>query len=307
MVSSFSRTIQMKVQRFVSNDFTVRVAAVDATLVVQEMQQIQNTFPLATIGVGRAMVGALLMSAQLKPGQEVGVLLKGNGPLGSVYGQSSYEGQVRGYCPNPQYEAPQAEDVLNLHKAMGFGQLTVSRQQPFQRQPHYGTVEMVSGEVGDDIAHYLHQSQQIRSIVALGVYLDQFGKVKAAGGVLVEVMPGVEDEVIKKMEANAEKLQKFSFSQALFEGVAIPEIVSKYMEGIPFTQIPHDFEIQYHCPCTRERVVRALETLGVEELEKVIADQEVLQVQCQMCGRPYKVDPSETLTIKNELVKRSLH
>ena len=84
MVSSFSRTIQMKVQRFVSNDFTVRVAAVDATLVVQEMQQIQNTFPLATIGVGRAMIGALLMSAQLKPGQEVGVLLKGNDPVMKV-------------------------------------------------------------------------------------------------------------------------------------------------------------------------------------------------------------------------------
>lgn len=297
----------MKIQRFVSNDFTVRVAAVDATMVVQEMQHIQNTFPLATIGVGRAMIGAMLMASQLKPGQEVGVLLKGNGPLGSVYGQSSYEGQVRGYCPNPMYEAPNEEDVLNLKKAMGFGQLVVSRQQPFQRQPHYGTVEMVSGEVGDDIAHYLHQSQQIRSLVALGVYLDSYGKVKSAGGVLVEVMPGVEDEVVSKIENNSEKLKKLSVSQSLLNGESIQDIVGKYMEGIPFTQIPHDFQIQYSCPCTKDRVERALETLGVEELEKVISDNETLEVQCQMCGRPYKVDPEQVLIIKNDLIKRSMH
>src|SRR6476469_1876059 len=101
------------------------------------MQKIQNASPLATIGVGRAMVGALLMASQLKDGQEVGILLKGNGPLGSLYGQASYEGHVRGYCPNPGYFPPAVEDALNLRKAIGFGHLTVSRQQPFQRQPFF--------------------------------------------------------------------------------------------------------------------------------------------------------------------------
>src|SRR6185312_2289727 len=181
----------MKVHRYVTNDFTVRVAAVDATEVVSEMQAISGAYPLATIGVGRAMIAALLMASQLKDKQEVGILLKGNGPLGSLYAHATYEGQVRGYCPHPQFQAPDPQDALNLKKALGFGHLTVTRQQPFQKQPHHGTVEMVSGEVGDDIAHYLHQSHQIRSLVSVGVYLDVYGKVKAAGGVLLEVMPGV--------------------------------------------------------------------------------------------------------------------
>ncbi len=159
-----------RVQRFVSNDFTLRIAAVNATAVVQQMQSLQQSQALATMGVGRAMVGALLMASQLKEGQEVGLLFKGNGPIASVYAEATFDGNVRGYCPSPSYIPPQPEDLLNLGKAIGQGTLSVARHQPFQRQPHHGTVGLVSGEIGDDLAHYLHQSHQIRSVVSLGVF-----------------------------------------------------------------------------------------------------------------------------------------
>ncbi len=296
----------MKVNRFVTNDFSVRISAVNATAAVAEMQKVQGCLPLATMGVGRSMVGALLMAANLKPGQEVGVLLKGNGPLGSLYAHATYEGHVRGYCPQPYYEAPDSEDVLNLKKAMGFGHLTVSRQQPFQRQPHHGTVEMASGEVGDDIAHYLHQSHQIRSLVSLGVYFDSYGKVQAAGGVMIEVMPGVEAAIVEKIQDNADK-QKAKVSQLIFEGKEPADLVSPYLEGLPFTQIPHDFKVSYFCPCTLDRVMRALGVLGQTDLEEMIEQGKVTSVQCQMCGRNYEVSVDELERLKVELHKNSMH
>ncbi len=295
-----------RVHRFITNDLTIRVAAVDATAVVAEMQNILQASPLATIGVGRAMIGAMLMASQLKDGQEVGILLKGNGPLGSLYGQASYEGQVRGYCPNPQYFPPNEEDALNLRKAVGFGNVTVSRQQPFQRQPFFGTVEMVSGEVGDDIAHYLHQSHQIRSLVSVGVLLDADGKVKAAGGVLLEVMPGVEESVVEKIQENADKYKQ-NVSQEISKGKTELELVAPYLEGMPYTEIPHDYEIQYFCPCTQERVLRSLGTLGMEDLDDMINQKENAEVTCQMCGRRYTVTVEELQDLKTQLHRNSMH
>jgi len=295
-----------RVHRFITNDLTIRVAAVDATSVIAEMQTILNAGPLATIGVGRAMVGAMLMASQLKDGQEVGILLKGNGPLGSLYGQASYEGQVRGYCPNPQYFPPNEEDALNLRKAVGFGHLTVSRQQPFQRQPFFGTVEMASGEVGDDIAHYLHQSHQIRSLVSVGVLLDKDGKVKSAGGVLLEVMPGVEENIVEKIQENADKYKE-NVSQEIANGKSEYELVAPYLIGIPYTEIPHEFEIQYFCPCTQERVLRSLGVLGMADLEDMINQKENAEVTCQMCGRRYTVTVEELQDLKTQLHKNSMH
>lgn len=295
-----------RVHRFISNDLTIRVAAVNATEVVAEMQSILQAAPLATIGVGRAMVGAVLLASQLKDGQEVGLLFKGNGPLGSLYGQASYEGHARGYCPNPSYFPPLQEDALNLKKALGFGHLSVTRQQPFQRQPFVGTVELISGEVGDDIAHYLHQSHQIRSLVSLGVLLDINGKVKSSGGVLLEVMPGVEEGVVEKIQENADK-NKTQISWEIEKGKSEVDLVKPFLEGIPFTEIPHDYELKYSCPCNLERVMRSLGTLGIEDLEDMIAKGESTDVTCQMCGRRYSVSPDEISQLKAQLHRNSLH
>lgn len=296
----------MKVHRFVSNDFSLRIAAVDATAVVAEMQTVLNAYPLATLGVGRAMVAALLMASQLKDGQEVGLLFKGNGPLGSVYAQASYEGNVRGYCPHPDYQAPNPQDAMILKKALGFGYLTVSRQQPFQKSPHYGTVDMQSGEIGDDVAHYLHQSHQIRSLVSLGVYLDEYGKVKAAGGVLLEVMPGVEESLVEKIQENADN-QKQPVSEMILKGMKPSELVAPYLKGVPYTQIPHEHEVAYHCPCTLERVFRALGAMGLADIEDMIAQKEPAEIQCQMCGRSYSVTTEQLEELHESLRKGAMH
>ncbi|MBC7420305.1 MAG: Hsp33 family molecular chaperone HslO [Bdellovibrio sp.] len=295
-----------KVQRFVSNDFTIRIAAVDATEVVQEMQKLHNSFPLATAGVGKAMVGALLLASQLKDKQQIGLLFRGNGALKSIYAEADFEGHVRAYTPNPQYQPPNYDGGLKVSEALGHGLLTVARHQPFQKQPFSGTVEMVSGEIGDDIAHYLHQSHQIRSVVGLGIYLDQNGKVVKAGGVIIEVMPGVEEAIVDLLQKNTDD-KKPSISKILRDGGTPIDLVAPYMEGIPFTQIEHDHEVNYHCPCSKERVIAALEILGEADLQDMIEKEEEPEIICQMCGKPYTFTVAQVEDIRERMHKNSLH
>ncbi len=295
-----------KVHRFVSNDLTIRAAAIDATEVVLEMQKLHKAFPLASVGVGKAMVGALLLASQLKDNQQVGLLFRGNGALKSIYAEADFEGHVRAYTPNPQYQPESYENGLKLSEALGHGTLTVARHQPFQKQPFHGTVEIVSGEIGEDIAHYLHQSHQIRSIVALGIYLDQNGKVTHAGGVIIEVMPGVEESIVELLQKNNDA-KKPSVSKILRDGGKPTDLVQPFLEGIPYTQLEHDYEVKYHCPCSENRVIAALEVLGEADLQDMIDKQEQPEIICQMCGKPYHFSVEQVEDIRERLHRNSLH
>lgn len=295
-----------RVHRFVSNDFTVRASAVNATEVVREMQKIQDTNPLPTMAVGRAMVGALLLASHLKEKQQVGIYVRGMGPMGRIYAEASFEGQVRGYTPHTYFEPEKYQPGLKLKEYIGEGTLSVTRHMPFQKQPHHGTVELISSEIGEDISHYLIQSHQIRSVISVGVYIDTYGKVQSAGGVLVEVMPGVEENIVQILQKNAEKL-KSSISQEILSGVKATEFVKPFLEGIPYTELEHEYPISYSCPCTEERVIGAIESLGLKELEDMVNSQEKAEVRCQVCGRPYEISVEKLTDIKNKLYRQSLN
>ncbi len=295
-----------KIDRFVTNDLTVRAACIDATDIVSEMQRLHKAFPLATVGVGKAMIGALLLASQLKDRQKVGLLFRGNGALKSIYAEADFEGHVRAYTPNPEYQPPSYEHGLTLADALGKGTLSVSRHQPFQKQPFHGTVELVSSEIGDDIAHYLHQSHQIRSIVALGIYLDQLGKVVKAGGVIIEVMPGVEDTIVELLEKNA-LTKNPNISSILRDGGTTIDLVKPYLEGMEFTNLDHPHIAKYFCPCTKDRVIAALEVLGEADLQDMIDKKEQPEITCQMCGKPYHFSLDEVVEIRAELRKNNMH
>ncbi|MBC7467152.1 MAG: Hsp33 family molecular chaperone HslO [Bdellovibrio sp.] len=295
-----------KIHRFATKDYTIRVSSVDATEVVAEMQKLHNSFPLATVGVGKAMVAALLLASQLKDKQKIGLLFRGNGALKSIYAEADFEGHVRAYTPNPDYQPPSYESGLTLSQALGHGTLSVSRHQPFQKQPFHGMVELVSSEIGDDIAHYLLQSHQIRSVVGLGIYLDQFGKVVKAGGVIVEVMPGVEESIVDLLEKNA-LTNKPNISQILRDGGQAIDLVKPYLEGMEFVELDHPHEAVYHCPCSKERVIQALEVLGEADLQDMIEKKERPDITCQMCGKPYHFTTEEIVDIRDELRRNSMN
>nr|HPI41537.1 Hsp33 family molecular chaperone HslO [Pseudobdellovibrionaceae bacterium] len=176
----------------------------------------------------------------------------------------------------------------------------------FQKQPHQGTVQLIHGEIGEDLAHYLKQSQQIRSILSLGVYLDGLGRVESAGGLLIEVMPGVEDKIIDLLSKNAEQITG-SISEKIQKNIPLENLISPYLEGIPFTRLDHDYEVKYSCPCSKERVLRSFQILGVEELTDIIKKKESPQASCQMCGRKYQLTVDEVVEIRNQVQRESLH
>ena len=273
------------------------------------MQGLQQCAPLPTVGVGRAMTAALLLASHLKDQQEVGLFFKGDGPLGSFYAHANHLGQVRGFCANPHFWP---ETPCSLGLALGKGFLTVTHHIPFQKEPYQGTVELVSGEVGEDIASYLHNSRQIQSLIRVGVSIADTQIVSTAGGLLIEMMPGAEEEIIDRLLANNERLSKEPgnrLSDWISKGISANDVVSLYLDGIPFRELEHSYEPQYFCPCTIDRVESALLLLGSEELEEVVDEGLGIDVSCQMCGRPYHVKSEKIVEIlsSNNLRKQGLH
>ncbi len=291
--------------KFIAKDLSFRLAAVDATTVVREMQGLQNTYPLATMAVGRSMVAALLMASHLKDGHEISLYFRGDGPLQLVFAEATYEGEVRAYTPMPQLELPLRGGNLDVGGALGRGFLTVVRTLPGPLQPHRGTVEIQTGEIGDDVAFYLQQSHQVPSVVVVGVKVNAYGYVVSAGGVLIELMPGSDETVIGRLEAAVKAAG--SVSEALAEGISEADLGRRFADGLEMSEIPYKHKVVYHCRCNVERVERSLQLLGMEEIEQMIKDDEKAEVRCEFCGRLYIRTKEDLEALLARLRKEHMH
>ena len=190
-----------KVSKFYTKDLAVRASFAITTELCREVAHRQNTDPLATLAIGRLLTGTVLLASQLWENQSLSVRMEGNGPLGHLYSECSFEGNARGYISNPRLDTNALPpDQINLKSAIGEGILVVSRNLPFQKQPQTGIVPITSGEISQDLAFYLQQSHQIPSVVSLSVILNEKGEIKAAGGVLLELIPGAPESVINTLE-----------------------------------------------------------------------------------------------------------
>jgi molecular chaperone Hsp33 len=294
-----------RVHKFLTADLTVRASSVVATQVVEEMRSIQNSYPIPTVAVGRAMVGSLLMASHLKNGQELSLYFQGNGPLGRVFAQANFEGQVRGYSNNPQLNAPIEGQQIDIGGAIGIGLLTVTHHLPTGTEPHRGTVIIRTGEVGDDIAFYLQQSHQIPSVVALGVHLSQYGRVEAAGGILIELMPGHDDDTIAKIEERVRSIP--SISKRILEGATAEDLIKDYLGAFDLMELDHPYPIEYHCRCSYDRVMRSLVLLGAADLDELISEGKPVDVSCEFCGRHYQVIKDDLIKIRTEAYRGSLN
>ncbi len=294
-----------RVRKVLTQDLFVRAAAVNATAVVDEMRGIHNSFPVATVATGRAMVASLLMASHLKNKQELSIYIQGNGPLSRVFAEASFEGKARAYSTAPHLESPADSQKILLAPAIGIGLLTVTHHLPMGGPPHRGTVELLTSEIGDDIAYYLQQSHQIPSVVALGVHVNAYGRVDAAGGVLIELMPGHTEETVRKIEA-AVKAAK-PVSQRLLEGATADDLLRDYLSDFQLIEMEHDYPIEYSCRCTAERVKRSVGLLGLEELDEMIEKAEEVEVGCDFCGRKYKITTAELEEVRRSVYKSSLN
>lgn len=294
-----------RVKKFVTKDLTVRAAAVNATAVVEEMRSIQNSYPVPTVAVGRSMVASLLMAAHLKNNQELSIYIQGSGPLASVFAQASFEGKVRGVSSSPQLEVPVATDKILLAPAIGIGLITVTHHLPNSHTPHRGTVELASSEIGDDVAYYLQQSHQISSVVSLGVHVNSYGKVEAAGGVLIELMPGHEESTALKIEERVKKSRPVS--NRILEGATAEDLVRDLLQDFELIELDHEHDVEYKCRCSKERVMRSVGLLGLAELDEMIEKQETTDVSCEFCGRQYKLSVDDLKEVRQDVYKESLN
>lgn len=293
-----------RVHKFLTQELTVRAAAVIATQVVDEMRGVHNSFPVPTVALGRSLVGAILLASQLKENQALSLYFQGDGPLGRVFAEATYEGKVRGYVANPQYVDLSAQG-LNIGMGIGKGLLTMTHHLPTGEIPHRGSVQIRTGEIGDDIAYYLHQSHQIPSIVSLGVLVNESGKVSAAGGVLIELMPGVTEETIAKLEANMKNVPPIS--KRIEDGASAEDLVKDYLAGFGLMNLEHEYPIKYECRCNIDRVKRSVALLGVNELSEIIRQNQPLEVACEFCGRKYLLGKEQIEEVRSKVKSESLN
>lgn len=284
-------------------DGLVRAFAIDSTATVGELHRRHGTDPAVTAALGRLATGTLLFGAMLKEeDQLVTVRVQGNGPAGTLLASANGKGEVRGLVSNPRPDVEQVNErgKLNVSGAVGTeGRLTVTRDLGM-RQPHTSTVEIVSGEVGEDLAHFLATSEQTPSAVGIGVFVQPSGAVEAAGGYIVQLMPGIPDSEIERIET---MIRDLPHPTTMLRNGDSPEQMLQRIFNADL-QILENKPVRFHCPCSRERAERALLLLGAEELKSLIeADTEkgATEVVCQFCTNVYTITIPEMEALLSSL------
>ncbi|MEO1132685.1 MAG: Hsp33 family molecular chaperone HslO [Cyanobacteria bacterium J06639_1] len=277
---------------------TVRAVAINSTQLTAEAKNRHGLSYVATAALGRAMAAGLLMASGMKRTEaRVDLQFKGGGPLGKVWADAGADGTVRGFVQHPEVELPpNAIGKLDVGAAVGSnGYLSVMRDLGYG-YPYSGSVELVSGEIGDDVTQYLARSEQTPSALLLGVYVDRDG-VQAAGGLMLQIMPGAPDALIEELEA---KLGAVSgFTPLLRSGKSLTDILQDILGDWDLDIAPETNLVRFYCKCSSDRVMGALRMLGEDELTDMIRTDKGAEATCHFCNEIYRVSESELV----ELVK----
>ncbi len=258
------------------------------------LQRRHGTYPAVTAALGRTAMGALLLgAAALKEEDQILTLeVRGGGPAGRLLCTVTGRGEVRGMVSNPRAHADSVrEGKLNVAGVVGTsGYLSVSKDLGM-REPYQGITQLLSGEIGDDLAYYLGQSEQTPSAVGVGVFVLPTGRVEAAGGFLVQLLPGLTEEEISAIEA---EIAALPHPTALLRQGATPEsILGRIFPG-GYAELDR-YVVRFHCPCSRERFEAAIVSLGSEEVSRIIAEEEqdATEVVCHFCNEAYYFTPDQ--------------
>ena len=272
--------------RMIAKDAPIKAMAIQAKGIVERAREIHKTLPVATAALGRTLMAASMMGQQIKEKDgSVTLRINGGGPLGSILAVSDSDGNVRGYVQNGQVELPlKGPAKLDVGTAVGTnGSLTVIKDLKL-KEPYVGTIPLVSGEIAEDITAYFAESEQIPTACALGVLVDRDQSVKSAGGYLIQLMPGAGEDTIAKVEGGVMAAGPVS---AILEQNDDPEALLRTVMSDFDLKILETCPVSYKCYCSRQRVERALISLGKPELEQMLAEQGGCQLTCQFCDAVY--------------------
>src|SRR6185295_16533904 len=276
---------------------TIRALAAVTTGVVEEARRRHGTLPTATAALGRTLTAGLLLGGTMKDEERLSIELVGDGPLRRVMVTTTGAGRVRGYVARPATHLPSKNGKLDVAGAIGRGLLCVIRTQPWNKEPYRSIMELVSGEIGQDIAHYLVTSEQIPSAVGLGVFVNREGDVGAAGGFLVQVLSGGEPRLIERIERNVAALPPVT--TLVRDGYGPQEVLAAVLAGLEVGRGAEEVT-RFSCPCTRDRVFGALLLLGRAEIEDMIALEGQAEVTCEFCAERYLVGRDELAMLAAE-------
>ncbi|HEX3015141.1 MAG TPA: Hsp33 family molecular chaperone HslO [Desulfobacteria bacterium] len=269
---------------------SARIVAAVTTDLVEEARKRHDTFPTATAALGRTLTAGLLLATNLKGEDTLTIRVMGDGPLGGVIVSADACSAVRGYVQEPHTHLPPTEaGKLDVGGAVGKGFLYVARDMGFG-DPYTGSVELVSGEIAEDIAHYLTYSEQTPSAVALGVLVDTDNSVLAAGGFLLQMMPGASSETIDRLEQNIKNLPPVS--SLVTDGNSAEQILKMITVGLPLV-IHEQRPVRFACHCSKDRLERILISMGCEELEDMLETQGYVELTCHFCNERYTFNRAE--------------
>ena len=285
--------------RGMTRDGSARVLVLNSRDMINEMIQTHHTSPTATAALGRLVTAASMIGSMLpEAGDTVTVGFKGNGPLGQILAVADYYGCVKAYVENPEADLPcRKNGAPDVGNAVGAGTVYMVRDLA-SGEPQTGTVEIVSGEIAEDIATYFAKSEQVSTLLSLGVTVDADGTCLAAGGVLIQLLPFPDEETVSLLERNAESLSRIS---ALFEkGLSNEEIAELALKDIPFD--PFDtLSVSYRCDCSSDRMLKKMRSLSKKDIIGMLDEQEAegkartLTAICRFCGTEYTFSEKELL------------
>lgn len=290
-----------------------RVYVTVTTDLVQEAVSIHDTTPVASAALGRVLTATGLMGIMLKSDEDkLTVNFKGNGQARQILATAHGDGTVKGYIANPYVDLPLKENgKLDVGGALGEGELTVIKDLGL-KEPYMGTIALVSGEIADDLTAYFYISEQQNSSVALGVKVERDLSIGAAGGMIIQMLPGAEEAAVDALEEMIGKMEPLttSISRVMEEtpGLSQSGIVRRLMEEI-FADMPEKYrlqaleerEIRWECDCSRERMARALATIGKEDMREIIEEDGKAELQCHFCLKKYDFSRQELTEILNHM------
>lgn len=287
-----------RILRCLAYDNQVRFYAAETTGLVEEARKIHDTWPTATAALGRTLTAAALMATMRDPEESLTLQLMGGGPIGRIIAVANGTGEVKGYVDEPHVDLElNSRGKLDVGGAVGSdGNLYIVRDLGL-KEPYRGVVRLVSGEVGDDIANYFLSSEQTRSAVALGVKVSPQGEVIAAGGYILQLLPGADDKLAVWLEETLAELG--DISSVIASGQSLEGILQRLtLTGNPTP--PECIPLSLTCHCSREKYLGPLISLGAAELESLAAEDRDAELVCHFCRTSYYFNPEELLELARQ-------
>lgn len=277
----------------------IRAFAAVTTELVEEARQRHGTSPVATAALGRLLTGGVMMGSMMKNEEDMlTIQIKCSGQIGGLTVTSDSRGHVKGYVYNPDVMLPPKNGKLDVGGALGQGVLTVIKDMGL-KEPYSGQTILQTGEIAEDLTYYFATSEQVPSSVGLGVLMEKDNTVRCAGGFIVQVMPFIEDKVLEKLEQNIRKIQ--SVTSMLDNGHTPEEMLGQVLEGLEL-EITDTLPAEFYCNCSKERIEKAIISVGRREIQSMIDDGREIEVKCHFCNTAYKYSVDEL----KELLKRAV-